>query len=173
MTNQLTILPATLEDVNKLAELVNSAYRGESSKKGWTTEADLLGGQRTDAEELAKLVKQADSTILTCANGENNIVGCVYLHKKGPAMYLGMLTVSPLLQANGVGKLLMAAAEQFAVGQGCTAVEMTVISVRHELIAWYKKRGYHPTGETKPFPVDEKFGIAKQPLEFIVMEKKL
>ncbi len=173
MTNQLTIHIATQNDVTQLAALVNSAYRGESSKQGWTTEADLLGGQRTDAEELAKVLAQTGITVLKCVADGNNIVACVYLQKKGPSMYLGMLTVSPTLQTHGIGKMLMAAAEQFALEQGCTKVEMTVISVRHELIAWYNKRGYHATGETKPFPVDAKFGVAKQPLEFIVMEKKL
>jgi len=173
MTNQLTIQIATLNDVTQLAALVNSAYRGETSKQGWTTEADLLGGQRTDEDELAKQLKQEGNTILKCIDGDNNIVACVYLHKKGLSMYLGMLTVSPTLQANGIGKLLLSAAENFAVAQGCTSVEMTVISVRHELIAWYNKRGYYSNGETKPFPVDSKFGVAKQPLEFIVMEKKV
>jgi ribosomal protein S18 acetylase RimI-like enzyme len=81
--------------------------------------------------------------------------------------------VSPALQAKGIGKQLLAAAELYASEQGCQAVEMTVISIRHELIAWYNKRGYHSTGISKPFPVDDKFGIPKQPLEFIVLEKKL
>ena len=173
MTNQLTIHHATQSDTAALAALVNSAFRGESSKQGWTTEADLLGGQRTDGDELAKVLAQPGVTILKCITAEGVIVACVYLQKKGLSMYLGMLTVSPTLQTHGIGKMLMAAAEQFALEQGCAKVEMTVISVRHELIAWYNKRGYQATGETKPFPVDTKFGVAKQPLEFIVMEKKL
>jgi ribosomal protein S18 acetylase RimI-like enzyme len=173
MTDQIRILPATVDDLPQLAALVNTAYRGESSKQGWTTEADLLGGQRTDENELAKQLQQEGATILKCVGENNNLLACVYLHKKDTVMYLGMLTVSPGLQANGYGKLLMAEAEKFAKERGCTSVEMTVISVRKELIAWYERRGYVSTGQTKPFPTDEKFGIAKQPLEFIVMEKKL
>ncbi len=173
MSLDLKITPATNNDLAQIAALVNSAYRGESSKKGWTTEADLLDGQRTDANELAKQLQADGNTILKYTNDDGNIAGCVYLHKKGHAMYLGMLTVNPVLQATGIGKQLMAAAEQFAAKQGCTKVEMTVISARHELIAWYNKRGYTFTGETRPFPVDTKFGVAKQPLEFIVMEKQL
>jgi len=173
MTEHCQILPATENDLPQLTALVNSAYRGEGSKQGWTTEADLLDGQRTDENELGKQLKEEGNTILKYTERNNNILACVYLHKKGTAMYLGMLTVSPALQANGIGKQLLTAAEQFAAGQGCQTIEMTVISVRDELIAWYNRRGYHSTGETKPFPTESKFGIAKQHLEFIVMEKKL
>lgn len=173
MSLDLNITQATNDDLAQIAALVNSAYRGESSKKGWTTEADLLEGQRTDANELATQLQAEGNTILKYTKEDGTIAGCVYLHKKGHAMYLGMLTVNPVLQATGIGKQLMAAAETFAAEQGCTKIEMTVISVRHELIAWYQKRGYTVTGEKRPFPVDAKFGIAKQPLEFIVMEKQL
>jgi N-acetylglutamate synthase-like GNAT family acetyltransferase len=173
MTEHFHIQPANENDLQHLTALVNSAYRGESSKQGWTTEADLLDGQRTDEAELGKQLQGEGNTILKYTDANNNILACVYLHKKDTAMYLGMLTVAPTLQANGIGKQLLAAAEQFAAGQGCQTVEMTVISVRQELIAWYNRRGYYATGETKPFPVDVKFGVAKQHLEFIVMEKKL
>jgi GNAT superfamily N-acetyltransferase len=173
MIEHFEILPATENDLPQLTALVNSAYRGEGSKQGWTTEADLLDGQRTDETELGKQLRAVGNTILKYTDENGNILACVYLHKKYTAMYLGMLTVSPTLQANGIGKQLLAAAEQFAIQHGCNAVEMTVISVRHELIAWYNRRGYYSTGVTKPFPTEVKFGIAKQHLEFIVMEKKL
>ena len=168
----LDIVPANLADVPALVQLVNSAYRGESSKAGWTTEADLLDGIRTDEEDLADLLSKEENTILKAVEN-NSIIGCVYLQKKGEAMYLGMLTVNPQLQAKGIGWQLMAAAEDYARQQQCTSVEMTVITVRHELIAWYNKRGYHPTGITKPFPDGVKFGLPKQPLEFMVMSKQL
>jgi len=168
----LAIVPATLADVPALVKLVNSAYRGEGSKAGWTTEADLLEGIRTDEEDLAGLLSKEENTILKAVDS-SSIIGCVYLQKKETAMYLGMLTVNPQLQANGIGRQLMAAAEDYARGQQCTSMEMTVITVRHELIAWYNKRGYHATGVTKPFPTDVKFGAPKQPLEFMVMSKQL
>lgn len=167
------IRPATIADVPQLVTLVNSAYRGESSKAGWTTEADLLEGQRTDADMLLALLEQDNNTILIAANETSGIIGSVYLQNNDPTMYLGMLTIQPTLQAQGLGKMLMTAAENFTREKACTSIEMTVISVRHELIAWYAKRGYLPTGATKPFPPDTKFGIAKMPLEFIVLRKQL
>jgi ribosomal protein S18 acetylase RimI-like enzyme len=169
----MNISNATLRDIPQLVELINSAYRGDHSKKGWTTEADLLGGVRTDADGLEKMMGKQDAVIIKFCDEENVLQGCVYLEKKESRMYLGMLTVSPLEQAKGIGKKLLFAAEKYAGDQKCFTIEMTVISVRDELITWYEKHGYYRTGETKPFPSDEKFGIPKQPLEFIVMHKKV
>jgi ribosomal protein S18 acetylase RimI-like enzyme len=169
----MNISKATFTDIPQLVILINSAYRGEHSKKGWTTEADILGGLRTDADSLEKMMDKQGAVILKFCNKENVLQGCVYLEKKENSMYLGMLTVSPLEQAKGIGKKLLFAAEKYACDQKCSIVEMTVISIRHELIAWYQKHGYYRTAETKPFPSDEKFGIPKQPLEFIVMRKEV
>jgi ribosomal protein S18 acetylase RimI-like enzyme len=164
---------ATLQDIPQLVVLINSAYRGDSSKKGWTTEADLLDGIRTDAGSLEQMITRMDAVILQSFNENNILQGCVSLEKRQDKMYLGMLTVSPLLQAKGIGKQLLIEAEKYAKEQRCSIIEMTVISVRTELIAWYQKHGYNNTGETKPFPDDIKFGIPKQPLEFIVMQKEI
>ncbi len=164
---------ATDHDIPALDKLVNSAYRGDSSKKGWTTEADLLGGIRTDAEGLKKMMADPQAVILKYTNEENLLEGCVYLKQKDAKLYLGMLTVDPELQARGTGKKLLKAAEEYARQKKCGAITMTVISVRHELIAWYERHGYAKTGETEPFPTDPSFGLPKQPLEFIVMEKTL
>lgn len=164
---------ATEKDIPALDVLVNSAYRGETSKKGWTTEADLLDGIRTDANSLSKLIGEPGSVILLYRDENSILQGCVYLKKKNTQLYLGMLTVSPELQAKGIGKKLLAGAENHALENGCGSVVMTVISVRHELIAWYERHGYAPTGETEPFPSGPEFGLPKQPLVFIVMEKKL
>ncbi|MCW3086842.1 MAG: family acetyltransferase [Sediminibacterium sp.] len=160
-------------DIPALVTLVNSAYRGDSSKKGWTTEADLLDGVRTDPSALAGMMEPAGNLILKCEDGAGNLQGCVYLAKKNDKLYLGMLTVSPELQALGLGRKMLAAAEDHARLTGCRAITMTVISVRHELIAWYERNGYHATGETEPFPTDPAFGLPRQPLHFIVMEKLL
>ena len=171
---ELTITIARKEDVPHLENLVNGAYRGESSKKGWTTEADLLDGIRTNKEVLTGMVTRADSIVLKCTNTKNKLVGCVYLQKKEDKLYLGMLTVAPDEQANGIGKKLLQAAEEYAETQDCTAITITVISLRQELIKWYERRGYKATGERKPFPSnDPRFGLPKQELEFIVMEKQL
>ena len=169
----LILQKATLQDIPQLEILINSAYRGDSSKKGWTTEADLLDGIRTDSESLKEMISKEGSVILKWVGGNNLLQGCVYLEKRGNRMYLGMLTVSPMLQAKGIGKQLLVKAEEYAQSQECSIIEMTVISVRAELIAWYKKHGYKDTGEKKPFPNEVKFGIPKRPLEFIVMQKEI
>ena len=169
----MNISKATLEDIPELVRLINSAYRGEDSKKGWTTEADLLGGLRTDKETLEELMSAPGAQLLKFCDADHKLQGCVYVKKTGNSMYLGMLTVSPWEQAKGVGKKLLAAAEKYAQEQRCKAVNMTVISVREELIHWYEKHGYYKTGETKPFPASEKLAVPKQPLELIVMEKKV
>ena len=167
------ITKATINDIPALNILVNSAYRGESSKKGWTTEEHLLGGIRTDEEGLQQTFDNKDITVLKYTDNDK-IVGTVSLEKQGNKLYLGMLTVSPELQGGGVGKQLLKAAEIFANEENIPKIVMTVISVRSELIAWYKRHGYVRTGETKPFPMDDpNFGKPKQFLEFIVLEKSL
>lgn len=168
--NQVTITPATEADIPALNALVNSAYRGDTSRRGWTTEADLLDGIRTDEAGLRAMLGNPQATILTYKENEQ-LIGCVYLDKQGDELYLGMLTVSPDAQANGIGKQLLTAAETIARDRQCRIITMTVIPQRHELVAFYERRGYRATGETEPFPDDPRFGIQKQPLSFIVMEK--
>jgi ribosomal protein S18 acetylase RimI-like enzyme len=167
------ISPATPADVPALNQLINSAYRGDSSRRGWTTEADLLGGIRTSEASLHETLAKPGATLLLY-HSDGQLLGCVYLEVKGPTLYLGMLTVAPHAQAGGLGRQLLAHAEDYARTQHCRAITMTVISQRHELIAWYERRGYHRTGETQPFPMnDPHFGEPKTHLEFIVMEKPL
>jgi ribosomal protein S18 acetylase RimI-like enzyme len=174
MAGNLTITIAANEDIAQIEKLVNSAYRGDSSRKGWTTEADLLDGIRTNKDVLSGMINRGDSIVLKCNNAKNQLVGCVYLQKKEDKLYLGMLTVAPDIQAQGIGKKLLQAAEEYAQTQQCTAITITVISLRQELIKWYERRGYKATGERKPFPSnDPRFGLPKQQLEFIVMEKQL
>jgi ribosomal protein S18 acetylase RimI-like enzyme len=162
--------------VDALVKLVNSAYRGESSKSGWTTEAHLLDGQRVDAEGVRALIQKDDSMILVAEDEDSDkLVGCVNLEKHDERCYLGMLTVDPSLQGKGVGRMILAEAEAFAQFWDCTKIYMTVIQSRTELIAWYERHGFRNTGETKPFPYgDERFGIPKvQDLKFVVLEKKI
>ena len=165
------ITKARKTDITELNILVNSAYRGESSKKGWTTEEHLLGGIRTDEEGLIQTFENKDITILKYTENDK-IIGTVSLEKQGKKLYLGMLTVSPELQGGGVGKQLLKAAEVFAQEENIPIIVMTVISVRAELIGWYERHGYVQTGETKPFPMDDpNFGQPKEFLEFVVLEK--
>ncbi len=168
----MVIRKATIPDIPQLNLLVNSAYRGESSKKGWTTEADLLGGIRTSEETLTRMIEQKNAVILL-AEEEQQLQGCVYLEALKDALYLGMLTVMPQLQAKGIGIQLLMAAEERAKHLGLHKIKMTVITVREELINWYKRKGFIDTGKREPFPADPDFGLPKQPLEFMVMEKIL
>lgn len=173
MNTELHISPVTAADINELVILVNSAYRGDSSKKGWTTEAELLEGVRTDPITLLTQINLPGHTMLKATNPQQEIIACVSLEEKGNKLYLGMLTVKPDIQATGIGKKMMQAAETFAISKNLYCIEMNVISVRSELIAFYERRGYQQTGEKRDFPTDPKFGIKKQELEFIVLEKKL
>ena len=173
MNIDISISKVITSDITELVQLVNSAYRGESSKIGWTTEADLLEGVRTDPNTLLDQINQAGQTFLKAIDSSQKIVGCVSLLNKTDKLYLGMLTVQPDIQTAGIGKKLLMAAEDFARSSHIYCIEMTVISVRQELIAWYQRRGYHLTGEIRAFPTDTKFGIKKQELEFVVLEKNI
>jgi ribosomal protein S18 acetylase RimI-like enzyme len=164
---------ATTDDIPQLLQLINSAYRGEDAKKGWTHEADLIdGNMRTDTASLEQVIQKPGAVILKCFL-DKTIIGCVYLEKKDSKLYLGMLSVSPQLQAQGIGKRLLKAADQYAGDHNCNLIEMTVISVRQELIAWYERNGYKNTGRTEPFPEDGRFGVPRQKIVFVVLEKKV
>ena len=170
----MPILPASTHDIPQLLPLINSAFRGESAREGWTHEADLLhGGKRTDEATLRALMQINNTLILKYCNDEGDIEGCVFLHKKERGLYLGMLTVRPDLQGAGIGKKLLEAAEAHARALGCPYIYMTVFSVRTELIAWYERHGYHRTGETKPYEVNPDFGTPSRSLEFVVLEKMI
>ncbi|MBC7641724.1 MAG: GNAT family N-acetyltransferase [Flavobacterium sp.] len=167
------ISKATINDVLALNLLVNSAYRGESSKQGWTTEANILGGIRISENELSAIISNPENAIFKLTES-TEIIACVLLSNKTDKLYLGMLTVNPELQNSGIGKKLLHFAENYALDLGLQAIEMTVISVRTELIAWYQRHGYKDSGKREPFPMENpEFGLPKQSLEFIVMEKYL
>jgi len=174
--SKISFRRAQLSDGAFVAELVNSAYRGESSRAGWTTEADILGGQRTDADEISHLITMKDSVILLCLCG-NGMIGSAHLEKiDSETAYLGMLVVKPNLQAQGLGKRFMEKSEEFARAEwGIKRIQMQVITLREELIAYYQRRGYQFTGEIRPFPeFDPKFGLPKvKGLRLSVMEKIL
>lgn len=167
------ISASTISDIPQLLQLINSAYRGEDAKEGWTHEADLIDGTvRTDEASLKELIEKPSAVILKYEQDEK-IAGCVFLQRKDDRLYLGMLSVSPKIQAQGIGKKLLKAADDYARKNKCNTIEMTVISVRYELIAWYERNGYHQTSKREPFPDDGKFGNPRQQLEFIYLEKQV
>jgi ribosomal protein S18 acetylase RimI-like enzyme len=167
---------ARAADVTALTALVESAYRGQSSRAGWTTEADLLDGQRTDDEDVAEAIGASQSLVVIAEEG-GELVGCCNVRRLPDATgYFGMFAVRPQLQGRGTGRALVAQAEQMArENWGCTVMKIQVIKQRDELIAWYERLGYRRTGESVPFPYgNTRFGIPKrQDLEFAVLTKSI
>ena len=171
----LSFRPANHADIPALVALVTSAYRGDVSRQGWTTEADLLDGQRIDPDVLARDIGRARSRILVAERG-GEMLACAHVAEEDGAGYFGMFSVRPDLQGGGVGKAMLAEAERIAREEWqLPTMRMTVIDIRDELIAFYERRGYARTGIKKPFPYgDERFGIPlRQDLRFEVLEKDL
>jgi ribosomal protein S18 acetylase RimI-like enzyme len=167
MPRTLAFRFAHADDVAAIVDLVESAYRGESSRAGWTTEADLLDGRRTDAEAISTLLAEADG----------QLVGCCLLEHRPPAeAYFGMFAVQPGRQGQGWGGQILAEAERLVRDQWtASTMVMRVLAQRPDLIAWYERRGYRRTGETIPFPYENaRFGVPKRPdLSFAVLAKPL
>ncbi len=167
---------ATPANADELNVLVNSVYRGETGMRSWTGEAHLLDGQRIDTDRLREIMLEDESVILVARTNSTGplIIGCVHLRREKDHAYLGMLTADIGSQRSGLGSALLIEAERYT-GEvfGLRKIRMTVISLRTELIAWYAKRGYQPTGQREPFPYgNARFGLPKRPdLEFVVLSK--
>ena len=173
--SELHFRAATVDDIPALVDLVTSAYRGDVSKQGWTTEADFLEGNRIDAGVLRHDIERPRSRVLI-AERDGGMLACAHVCEEDNAGYFGMFSVRPGLQGGGVGKVVMAEAERVVHEDwGLPAMRMTVIDIRDELIAWYERRGYRRTGIKKPFPYgDPRYGIPKRDdLRFEVLEKTL
>ena len=170
----LSVRPATPADIPELHALIEGAYRGDSARRGWTHEADLLGGQRTDVEALEEILADEAKVLLTAWDGPT-LVGCVLAAEEaGGVGYLGMLSVDPARQAGGIGRRLVEAAEAWCGARGCGVMRMTVIRQREALIAWYERLGYVRVG-TEPFPAtNPRFGLPKRDdLGFVVLRRPL
>ncbi|UGY94695.1 GNAT family N-acetyltransferase [Streptomyces gobiensis] len=179
-TTELDFRDATEDDIAALVALLDSAYRGDASRAGWTTEADLLDGQRTDPEGVREVITAPQSRLLVVASGGELVACCQLARRADPvgetAAYFGMFAVRPGLQGNGLGKRILAEAEHTVRAEwGAREMQMTVISAREDLIAWYERRGYARTGKMIPFPYgEERFGIPRRPdLQFELLVKPL
>jgi ribosomal protein S18 acetylase RimI-like enzyme len=162
-------------DTPAIVALVESAYRGDVSRKGWTTEADILDGQRTDPDEVREIIDDASARLILAVSG-TEVMGCVVLRDETQTGYIGMLAIRPDYQASGLGRQLLEEAERCAQTTfAATKTRMTVIIQREELISWYERRGYQRTEHREPFPYgNPRFGLPKRAdLEFIVLEKQL
>lgn len=165
----LTIRTASPADLSLLHPVIERAYRGDAARGGWTHEADLIEGERTDLATLEGIVASPDSRLLV-AKRDGAIIGCVQVSDRGGGLaYLGLLCIDPALQAAGLGRQLITAAENEACSAfAARAIEMTVIDSRHELVAYYERRGYRLTGERRPFPI-----ALDPPLSMVVLAKEL
>ena len=168
------VVPAGRVEVARVVRLVESAYRGEASRRGWTTEADLVGGRRTDEVAVGGLVDEPATTVLVAFDGPALVGCCALTDRPGRPARLSMLAVAPDRQGGGVGRALLEAAVRRA-GEvlGARAVDLAVLAPRPELRAWYARRGFVETGRTEPFPYgDERFGLpVRDDLVFVVLER--
>ncbi len=165
-------------DVPAVVALVESAYRGEASRAGWTTEADLLHGQRTDGSMVLATVEHPAMHVLL-AERDGLLLACCELTEPrvdtpagdaattasgSGAAYLGMFAVRPDLQGGGIGRAVLDEAARIARDDwGARALELSTLHLRTELIAWYERRGFARTGELRPFPYgDERYGLPQR-----------
>lgn len=162
------------DDISDIVNLVNAAYRGNTSRLGWTTEAELLDGQRTDYGEISALIDGPDSMILVGIKNME-VVASLHLQRAPGGAKLGMLAVQPTLQRGGIGRRFLRVAEEVAKANwGARKIKMTVITFREELITYYERRGYKRTGVTCDFPSGENFGIPKvSGLVLEILEKNI
>ena len=168
---------ATDGDVPAIAALMNMAYRAGGSDAGWTTEADVFEGERTSEVLLRQeIAATTDGALLVWRRPPDGVLGCVWVEpERDGTWYLGSFSIDPRQQNNGLGRKLLAAAEDWIRARGGREIRMTVINVRDTLIAWYERRGYALTRETEPFPYgDNRFGIPKRDdLHFVILRKRL
>ena len=148
-----TFRKADLNDVKILFTLLNSAYRGDSAREGWTYESDLVGGLRTTPEALREIIGKKNESFLL-ALSENKILGCAHIIDEGEELYFGMIAVKPNLQNQKIGSKILEEIDRIAIEDKKSAVRLVVIHPRKELIAYYERKGFRLTGQSEPFPTE-------------------
>ncbi|MFC0675114.1 GNAT family N-acetyltransferase [Brachybacterium hainanense] len=145
------IREAGAADVPRIVEIVEAAYRGRG---GWTTEEGLVRGDRTSADEVAAMLAEPAVLLLVAADETGRVLGCCYTRRAGERAEFGLFAVDPAAQAGGIGRALVEEQVRRLQEAGVVELELHVLQGRTELIAWYERRGFSPTGETAPFPLD-------------------
>jgi ribosomal protein S18 acetylase RimI-like enzyme len=171
----VSIRPARPADAGVLTDLIRSAYRGQDSRAGWTSEADLVEGERISRDQVLTMIS-AGGSLLLVGEDAGQLVACCQLRNEGAGLaYFGTFAVSPQAQGAGLGRQLMAEAERQAVAAfAATRLEMTVLAQQDKLIAYYERRGFRRTGQTRPFPADPRYARPlRDDLYFVVLEKPL
>ena len=164
---------AVLADVPQVAALIERAYRGPEAAKGWTNESALLTGPRSSLAEVEELVRDPASRFVT-AFSDSGLVGSALIQKHGEGAYFGMFAIEPAAQGSGLGKAVMARCEAVARELwGAKFMELTVISLREQLIGWYERRGFLRTGEREPFPFATATGALRTDFDLVVLRKPL
>ncbi|SDF58460.1 GNAT family N-acetyltransferase [Chitinophaga filiformis] len=166
-----TISPVTAADIPAVTQLINSAYKGEAGSKSWTSEGHLVEGERTTEAALLDLISRPGVTIFKCCDMQSVILGSVLLEKKETTLYLGMLSVLPGVQTAGIGSRLIQYSEAFAREHQYNTITITVIDKRKELIDWYRRKGFEPTGNEVPF--SNKSSAARSSFSLMEMRKTL
>jgi len=166
---------ANPDEAQQITALIERAYRGEESKSGWTSEADLLTGPRTSVDEIAAIMREPLARFLVATDGTKDLAACALIRNEEASGYFGMFAVRPNIQGAGLGKAMLDAAERNIKDLWrLNTVYMTVINLRHELIAYYERRGYKRTGERKPFPFDlPSLGATRTDFHLTVLRKSI
>jgi ribosomal protein S18 acetylase RimI-like enzyme len=121
-------------DRTRLIQLINAAFSIET----------FLEVTRTDELRLTAMMKKG--TVLVAEDESGCLLGSVYTELRGTRGYLGMLAIDPAHQRSGLGRRLLAEAEERFRKHGCSAVDITVLSLRPELPPIYRRFGFVETG---------------------------
>lgn len=158
-------------DIAQLVKLINAAYR-QKNENTWTTEAEIVMGERISYAQLEQLFKNHNFHLLV-AEQNNQVVACIGLTFDESSVEIGTFAISPNWQNQGLGKLVLDNAEKYAkdIQFDLKTYVMWVLSVRTELIAFYERRGYIQTGVVEDYPLDADVGIPQVDLHLVEMMK--